>query len=119
MIVIAIPSVQATALLFLICLKWTCLLFSTRSFSSMSKSQLLQRSHFASGSEDGENRLRSSRQWILDVLAADDRAMEARMISFLISKLLASPIPPSSYDGAVQLDSALLAISHLDFLHQC
>ncbi|VDK34929.1 unnamed protein product [Taenia asiatica] len=90
--------------------------------ASVSRSQLMQCSRLT-GPDDEEGRLRALRQWMLEVLAEDDRAKEARMVAFLVSKLLASPSlsSPSSTcdtDCAKTLDTALLAISHLDFLHQ-
>ncbi|KAL5962036.1 Cytoskeleton-associated protein 5-A [Taenia solium] len=90
--------------------------------ASVSRSQLMQCSRLT-GLDDEEGRLRALRQWMLEVLAEDDRAKEARMVTFLVSKLLASPSlsSPSSTcdtDCAKTLDTALLAISHLDFLHQ-
>ncbi|KAL5111518.1 Cytoskeleton-associated protein 5-A [Taenia crassiceps] len=90
--------------------------------ASVSRSQLMQCSRLT-GPDDEEGRLRALRQWMLEVLAEDDRAKETRMVAFLVSKLLASPLlssPPSTSDTdcAKTLDTALLAVSHLDFLHQ-
>ncbi|VDM32695.1 unnamed protein product [Hydatigera taeniaeformis] len=89
--------------------------------ASVSQSQLVQCSRLK-GSDDEEGRFRALRQWILEVLAEDDRTKEARMVAFLVSKVLISQ-PPSSpstcdTDWTKTLDTALLAVSHLDFLHQ-
>ncbi|VUZ57761.1 unnamed protein product, partial [Hymenolepis diminuta] len=64
--------------------------------------------------EDGESLLKAARQWIVNVLEVDDRAKEYRMVTFLISKLISTPL----HDGEPSVfDDAFLALSHLDFLH--
>ncbi|KAH9287237.1 Cytoskeleton-associated protein 5 [Echinococcus granulosus] len=90
--------------------------------ASVSRSQPMQCSRLT-GPDDEEGCLHALRQWMLGVLAEDDRTKEARMVAFLVSKLLASPsLSPSpstcDNDWAKTLDTALLAVSHLDFLHQ-
>ncbi|KAM7541145.1 hypothetical protein Aperf_G00000023021 [Anoplocephala perfoliata] len=98
--------------------------------ASVNRSQMIMKQSYRD--EDAESLLKSSRKWIMDVLEADDRSKESQMVSFLISKLLSSPPPlaslspitsrsqsPSkaSAEGSGFLDAALLALSHLDFLH--
>uniref|UniRef100_A0A5K3EUU2 TOG domain-containing protein n=1 Tax=Mesocestoides corti TaxID=53468 RepID=A0A5K3EUU2_MESCO len=80
--------------------------------ASVSRSHLAQCSHLVP-SDDCDELLRVYREWMLDVLAEDNRDKEAQMVSFLVSNLITAP----TTDNVDRVDSALMAISHLNFLH--
>lgn len=84
----------------------------------LQKNRSISRSHVAQCSQlhdhDEEAIVTSSRQWILDTIAKGTSQKQADMVTFLVSTLLCQHQPTSE----AEVFSALLALSHIDFLNQ-